>query len=129
MSVLAANVSKFERGFVSTVTSRVCGPVKTHRSCATALHVWETFYWQKEGRKPNVNTRVAMIEYWPNYVAEIVAISEELRAMLPQITQFRIHESDTVKFETLRRKISGNIFTTPAVRFAPIFFLLRRRRR
>jgi hypothetical protein len=112
MSVLAANYLNLSEGSFSTVKSRVWAPSKPIVHAATALHVWETFYWQKEGRKHDVNTRVAMMIF-PNYVAEIVAISEELRAMLPQITQFRINESDTVKFETFETQNSGIFLQLP----------------
>jgi hypothetical protein len=112
MSLLAVAHLKLSDGSASTFKSRIWARSKPVIHAAAALHFWGTFYWKKEGRNPDANTQMVMMML-PEYVAEIVAMSEELRAMLPQIAQFKINESDTVKFEAVETQNSGEFLQLP----------------
>jgi hypothetical protein len=112
MSMLAVDYLKLKEGSVSTFKSRIWAPSKPVIHAATAWLSWELKYSRSEERDPQVNERMAVMTM-PECAAQIVAISEDLRGMLSHITQFKINESETVKFETVESQNSGAILQLP----------------
>jgi hypothetical protein len=112
MSVLATEYLNLSTESVSTFKSRMWAPSRSVIHAAAAVLVWDTFYWKKQGRNPSTDRKLAMM-LLPEMVEEIVDISEELRCLLPAITQFKIKENETIKFETVRSSNSGRFLQLP----------------
>jgi hypothetical protein len=83
----------------STVKSKIWKPSRPVVHAAAALVVWHQVLWEKWGRNPNVDKQFALC-ILPQYVEEVVQISEEFRAQLSDIKQFTIRDDETIKFVT-----------------------------
>lgn len=81
----------------STVKTKIWKPTRPVAHAAAAIIVWEQVLWKKWGRNPNADKQLALC-ILPEYVGEVVDISEYYRSMLPEIKQFTIREEETVKF-------------------------------
>lgn len=84
----------------STVKTQVWKPSRPVAHAAAALIVWKEVLWEKWGRNPKVDKQLALC-ILPEYVQEVVEISEYYRSMLPEIKQFTIRDEETVKFSTV----------------------------
>jgi hypothetical protein len=83
----------------ATVKTQIWKPSRPVSHAAAALIVWNEVLWAKWGRNPNVDKQLALCML-PEFVEEVVEISEYYRSMLPEIKQFTIREEETVKFST-----------------------------
>lgn len=84
----------------STVKTQVWKPSRPVAHAAAALIVWKDVLWEKWGRNPNVDKLFALCML-PEYVAEVIEISEYYRSMIPDITQFTIRDDEMVKFSAV----------------------------
>jgi hypothetical protein len=81
----------------ATVKSKIWKPSRPVAHAAAAYVVWHQILWKKWGRNPDVNKQLAFLML-PEYVDEVVGISEIFREQLQQISQFTIREDETVQF-------------------------------
>jgi hypothetical protein len=84
----------------STAKTQVWKPSRPVAHAAAALIVWKEVLWEKWGRHPKVDKLFALCML-PEYVAEVIDISEYYRSMLPDIQQFTIRDEETVKFSAV----------------------------
>jgi hypothetical protein len=101
MSILAADHLGWGPGSYSNFKANAWGPSKPVIHAAAAYVVWQQVLWEKWGRNPKANKNLAFLML-PEYVKEVVAISEEFRAQLKEITQFKIRDEETIQFTTVR---------------------------
>jgi hypothetical protein len=81
----------------ATVKSKIWKPSRPVAHAASAYVVWYEILWEKWGRNPAANKQLGFLML-PEYVKEVVEISEIFRAQLSQITQFIIREEETIQF-------------------------------
>lgn len=84
----------------STVKTKVWKPSRPVAHAAAALIVWKEVLWGKWGRNPEVDKLFALCML-PEYVAEVIEVSEYYRGMLADIKQFTIRDEETVKFSAV----------------------------
>jgi hypothetical protein len=113
LSILGAAHLGMQPGSFSTFKSRIWAPSRPVIHAATAFVMWHQVGWDKMGLNPKVNKRLAFL-LLPEFVEDVVAISEEYRAQLGHITQFRIEEEETIQFKTTRIPDTGLFVQLPS---------------
>ena len=98
MSQLAGLSLGLRSSSVATVKSKLWKPSKPVAHAMCAYQVWQLL-WNKWGRNPQVDKQLAFL-LLPEYVEEVVEIAELFRRQLADITQFSIHDDETIKFAT-----------------------------
>lgn len=99
MLVLAAAELGLSESTVNTMANRDWRPVKPVAHAMCAYVVWSTILWEMWERKASVNRKLAFLML-PEYVAEVVEISEHFRPQVCSIADFHISEEQTVRLTT-----------------------------
>jgi hypothetical protein len=79
---------------------------------ATAFLAWHENIWRELGLNPDADKLLAFLML-PEFVEDVVFISEEYRAQLGQIKQFTIREEETIAFRTTRIPDTGLFVQLP----------------
>jgi hypothetical protein len=97
MSILVADILGWKPESQSTVKAKVWKPTRPVAHLAAAW-LWWRDSWEKFERDPDADHFMEFF-FEPAFVREAIGLSEEVRSMLPEITQFKITDDELVVFE------------------------------
>jgi hypothetical protein len=97
LAILGAVNLGMSEGSASTFKSRFWAPSRPVIHAATAYLAWH----ENVGLKPETDKTFAFLMV-PEFVEDVVSLSEDYRAQLKDIEQFTIREENTIAFKTTR---------------------------
>lgn len=100
MAILAAAHRGWSEASFTNAKSNIWGPSRTVIHAAAAYQAWDSVIWQKWGRNPAVDRKLAFLLI-PDFVEEVVWIAEYFRSQMHQVKQFQKFHNRVRQIQTI----------------------------
>jgi len=94
-----------KKGSQKTIESKIWKPTKPVAHAISAYYVWHSVVYQRMGH-PTTRNKFWAFMMVPDFVKEVVDISENFREQVPRIKQFRIKEDELIQFTAGKIELS-----------------------